>query len=136
MGVSGRKVEASPVTDAHRRAMREGKPISTLIPIHLANGGVVDELTMNCARCDQPLPDQDTRACVQVWPNGTHVLRGYGVCRGCRMLTPLVTRFHSDGRWVHQHGDSPSGWVEGDVSPAVECPAWWDLAGWFRRMLH
>ena len=117
-----------PITDAQRRMIDEGSPLSSFFPMQFENGQTIDNLVTYCKSCDHEIDDFNTRFTLVEPVNSVRVLSGLSACRRCRLATPFHYRIYPDGRIVFPSRENNS-WVQIKLFQRI-WPAWWDLAGW------
>lgn len=88
----------------------EGLPhISASLPYRFPNspGAQIEGLALKCAGCGAELSDIRGR-----FTEHSHnvSLNMYGICYGCKTITPSENRYSADGSSLHKSG---AGWVKG-----------------------
>lgn len=103
------KLVATTVSDSDAERIQVLPKLSTFLPINFLNGATLNGLTVSCSGCGCELGSDTIQA--EVDNNGFKaVVRAYGVCIPCRVLTPLEVRLRDDGSMLVKSGTS---WSEG-----------------------
>lgn len=85
--------------------------ISTVLPYEFG-GGLIDHLAVSCAGCGDEIGQESIRGEFETAANGQATkLKAYAVCYKCRTLTPVESRFHSDGTLLNK---GSNGWIESE----------------------
>ena len=117
-------VTTVPLDNAKRSEIASLQAISQGLPYKFAGGDArIDELSITCATCGKEIGPDHIKA--EFTSRGDMAdLKGYGLCYGCKTVTPMVAKFSADGSYLRFDG---SVWVKDQWGKGVAGVAPWRL---------
>jgi hypothetical protein len=116
-----------PVTDEHNHGagvkhaltleqieLMKGPALADLLPINVATKDLVNEIKLQCALCNEDIPDVLTRGRIQRPTPNVVVLEAGCYCERCEAFGVQRFRFYDDGRSMFFNGKV---WKQFDATP-------------------